>query len=221
MKKFLAILASVILASAMLASCGDDNGSSSDSSSNVSSSVTSDVESSEEPSVPSEDSSAESSEEASSDVTAEAIYDAINAAFAEKYPEAGMVIPNMPMAVDETTLNDKFGISSDMVTDYKGEIAGMMTNCDMLLVVKAADGKLEDVKAALEQAKADQTAQFEMYGVMGNIERTQAAKVVTNGDYAALIMVGIMPDNAEGTVDFTEDVQLAEDTFNATIDAGK
>ncbi len=218
MKKFFAILMSIIVASAALVSCGNDKGSSSDSSSSSSVSDTNTESSGEESS---STTSEESSEEASGEVTAAAIYDAINAAFAEKYPDAGMVIPNMPMEVDETTLKDKFGISSDMVTDYKGEIAGMMTNCDMLLIVKAAEGKLEDVKAALEQAKADQTAQFEMYGVMGNIERTQAAKVVTNGDYAALIMVGIMPEDETATVDFTEDVQLAEDTFNATIDAGK
>ena len=218
MKKFFAILMSIIVASAALVSCGNDKGSSSDSSSSSSVSDTNTESSGEESS---STTSEESSEEASGEVTAAAIYDAINAAFAEKYPDAGMVIPNMPIEVDETTLKDKFGISSDMVTDYKGEIAGMMTNCDMLLIVKAAEGKLEDVKVALEQAKADQTAQFEMYGVMGNIERTQAAKVVTNGDYAALIMVGIMPEDETATVDFTEDVQLAEDTFNATIDAGK
>ena len=217
MKKFFAILMSIIVASAALVSCGNDKGSSSDSSSSSSVSDTNTESSGEESS---STTSEESSEEASGEVTAAAIYDAINAAFAEKYPDAGMVIPNMPIEVDETTLKDKFGISSDMVTDYKGEIAGMMTNCDMLLIVKAAEGKLEDVKVALKQAKADQTAQFEMYGVMGNIERTQAAKVVTNGDYAALIMVGIMPEDETATVDFTEDVQLAEDTFNATIDAG-
>ena len=219
MKKFFAILMSIIVASAALVSCGNDKGSSSDSSSSSSVSDTSTESSGTESSDTT--SSEGSSETASGEVTAAAIYDAINEAFAEKYPDAGMVIPNMPMEVDETTLKDKFGITTDMVTDYKGEIAGMMTNCDMLLIVKAADGKLEDVKAALEKAKDDQTAQFEMYGVMGNIERTQAAKVVTNGDYAALIMVGIMPEDETATVDFTEDVQLAEDTFNATIDAGK
>lgn len=42
-----------------------------------------------------------------------------------------------------------------MAESFKGEIAGVMTNCDMLVVVKAKDGKIEDVKAALEAAKAD------------------------------------------------------------------
>ena len=149
--------------------------------------------------------------------TAEEVFDAINAAFAEKYPDVGMVIPNMPMDVDDTILEEKFGITSDMAESYKGQVAGMMTNCDMLIVVKAKDGKLEDVTKALEKAKEDQTAQFEFYAVMGNDKRLEASKIVTNGNFAALLMVGIVGEGAEDTFDFTEDVKLAEDTFNKAI----
>ena len=198
MKKILAVLLAALMTSAVMVSCGDNTGSSS-SSSSVSSEVENNI----------------------SSATSEEVYDAINAAFAEKYPDAGMVIPQMPMEVDETTLKDKFGITTDMVEDYKGEIAGSMTNCDMLLVVKVKEGKMEEVKAALEKAKEDQTIQFEHYGVMGNIERTAAAKVVENGNFAALIMVGIMDSGSDEAPDFTSDVQLAEDTFNETVDAGK
>ena len=68
----------------------------------------------------------------------------------------------------------------------------------------------------LEKGKEAQQAAFESYGVMGNLERLDASKIVTNGNYAALLMVGIM-DTEDETVDFTEDVKLAEDTFNNTI----
>lgn len=198
MKKILAVLLAALMASAVMVSCGEKNGNSG-SPSSVSSEAQNTI----------------------SSATSEEVYDAINAAFAEKYPDAGMVIPNAPMEMDETTLNDKFGITTDMVEDYKGEMAGMMTNCDMLLVVKVKEGKMEDVKAALEKAKDDQTAQFEWYAVMGNAERTAAAKVVENGNFAALIMVGIMDIGSDEAPDFTSDVQLAEDTFNKTVDAGK
>ena len=198
MKKILAVLLAALMTSAVMVSCGDNTGSSG-SSSSVSSEVENNI----------------------SSATSEEVYDAINAAFAEKYPDDGMVIPQMPMEVDETTLKDKFGITTDMVEDYKGEIAGSMTNCDMLLVVKVKEGKMEEVKAALEKAKEDQTLQFEHYGFMGNIERTAAAKVVENGNFAALIMVGIMDGGSDEAPDFTSDVQLAEDTFTETVDAGK
>lgn len=153
-----------------------------------------------------------------SNVTAGEVFDAINAAFAEKYADMDVegAIPNMPMNIDDTTLQEKFGIDPEITEDYKGQIAGMMTNCDMLLVVKAKDGKLEDVVKGLEKGKEAQQAAFESYGVMGNLERLDASKIVTNGNYAALLMVGIMDTEAE-TVDFTEDVKLAEDTFKNTI----
>lgn len=162
-----------------------------------------------------------SSGAAVSNATSAEIFDAINSAFAEKYPDAGAVIPNMPQDVDDTVLQDKFGIDVGDVEDYKGQIAGTMTNCDMLLIVKAKDGRIDSVRASLESAKEAQTEQFASYGVMGNIERTAASKVVTNGNYAALIMVGVLPDDPDAALDFDSDVKLAEDTFNRTIDGTK
>lgn len=163
-----------------------------------------------------EGSSSESSVSAAADVTAAEVFDAINNAFAEKYEDLEGAIANMPMDVDDATLQEKFGIDPSEVEDYKGQIAGMMTNCDMLIVVKAKEGELDNVVTGLQKAKENQTLQFESYGVMGNLERLDAAKVVTNGNFAALLMVGVMDDEAE-TADFTEDVKLAEDTFNDTI----
>ncbi len=155
--------------------------------------------------------------EVKENATSAEIFDAINSAFAEKYPDVGAVIPNAPQDVDDAVLKDKFGIDVDDVEDYKGQIAGMMTNCDMLLIVRAKDGKIDSVRSSLESAKEAQTEQFASYGVMGNSERTAAAKVVTNGDYAALIMVGVLPDDPDAALDFDSDVKLAEDTFNKTI----
>ena len=97
----------------------------------------------------------------------------------------------------------------------------MMTNCDMLIVVKAKEGKVEDVKAALEAAKKAQAAQFENYPVMANDVRIEDSKVVENGRYVALLMVGVLTDDNESDPDFTEDVQMAEDAFNTAIEAGK
>lgn len=198
MKKILAILLAALMASAALVSCGtkeNDNGSA--------------------PGV-----SSGASTEKESTATAEEVFDAINKAFDEKYNEGGAIL-NFPESIDAEVLKEKFGITAEMAESFKGEIAGVMTNCDMLVVVKAKDGKIEDVKAALEAAKADQAQQFEFYPVMGNDVRIEASKVVTNGNYAALLMVGVLTDDNEDDPDFTEDVQMAEDAFNAAIEAGK
>ena len=69
----------------------------------------------------------------------------------------------------------------------------MMTNCDELVVVQAKKGEVENVREALEKALQDQKDAFGFYPVMNNTERLDAAKVVTQGDYAALLIVGISP----------------------------
>ena len=204
MKKILALLLAALMASATLASCGNAGNGSSGSSSSVSSEAGTNKEST---------------------ATAEEVFDAINKAFADKYgandPGITGAINNMPAAVDDQLLKEQLGISPDLYESYKGEIAGMMTNCDMLIVVKAKEGKVEDVKAALEAAKKAQAAQFENYPVMANDVRIEDSKVVENGRYVALLMVGVLTDDNESDPDFTEDVQMAEDAFNAAIEAGK
>lgn len=178
------------------------------------SSVSSSAPSSSNTENPSE-SSDESSE--STGVSASVVYSAINGAFQSQYGHDA--IPSMTMTVDDTILTEKFHLTSDMVESYAGAIAGIMTNCDELLVVQAKDGQIDHVKAALEQALADQNAAFGWYAVMNNAERLEAAKVVVKGNYAALLIVGISPENAEdeGAVDFSGDVSLAENAFYGAI----
>ena len=189
MKKFISLLLCGILAVTMFVSCGTKK----------------------------EDTAApESSAAAVPTATAEEVFAAIDAAFVEQFGELGATgaISNMPMDVDDMTLSEKFGIDPAIVESYKGQIAGMMTNCDMLVVVKAKEGQIDAVVAGLEKGKADQTAQFEFYPVAGNDLRLEASKIVTNGDYAALLMVGVIDEDAP---DFTDDVTMAEDAFNTAI----
>ena len=54
---------------------------------------------------------------------------------------------------------------------------------------------------------------------MDNPERLEAAKVVTEKDFAALLIVGISPDDPDLPVDFTEDVEMAEKAFRNAVRA--
>ncbi|MBR6789464.1 MAG: DUF4358 domain-containing protein [Oscillospiraceae bacterium] len=199
MKKFFALFVCAVMAVSMFASCGGKKEETPESSAPESSAPAADP-------VPT--------------ATAEEIFAAIDAAFVEEFSdlEATGAISNMPMDVDDTVLTEKFGIDPADVESYKGQIAGMMTNCDMLMVVKAKEGKMDAVLAGLEKAKADQTTQFEFYPVAGNDLRLEASKIVQNGDYAALLMVGVVDNDAP---DFTDDVKMAEDAFNTAIEESK
>ena len=98
--------------------------------------------------------------------------------------------------------------------------AGMMTNCDELLVVQAKDGKVNEVKAALEQRLSEQKDSFAHYPVMFNDVRLDDAKVVVKGNYVALLIVGVITDEIDeaGEADFTGDVEMAENAFYSAID---
>ncbi|MCI6024030.1 MAG: DUF4358 domain-containing protein [Candidatus Faecivivens sp.] len=151
------------------------------------------------------------------DTTAGEVYNAVQSAFLEKYGSEAIL--NAPTDIDDTVLSEQFHLSSSDVEDYRGVTAGMMTNCDALLVVKARSGKLEAVRDALSQALEEQRAQFSWYAVMDNPERLEAAKVVTEKDFAALLIVGISPDDPDLPVDFTEDVEMAEKAFRNAVRA--
>ncbi|HIT79570.1 MAG TPA: DUF4358 domain-containing protein [Candidatus Faecivivens stercorigallinarum] len=170
---------------------------------------------SSESSASSETSSSSESSEAATGVSAQDIYSAIDAAFQNKYGHGP--IANAPFAIDDVTLSEKFHISTDQVVSYSGVVAGMMTNCDELLVVQAKDGEIDNVKAALQQALSEQKDAFSWYGVMYNTERLDAAKVIVSGNYAALLIVGVSPENEETSVDFSSDVSMAENAFYGAI----
>ena len=146
-------------------------------------------------------------------ITAESVYNAMDKAVANRHTGVDAAIMNMPMPVDDMILTDMFGINTSDVNTYKGVCAGSMTNCDIMIVVEAKDGKKDVVKKALEEKLSAQKAQFEHYGVMGNIERLEAAKIVDKGNFVALLIVGIMGEGEE-TYDCAGDVSAAVSAFN-------
>lgn len=150
-----------------------------------------------------------------STATAEEVYDAIQAAFTETYGHEA--IEMMPTDVNDTILAEKFHLSPDQVEGYRGVIAGSMTNCDELLVVQAKDGEIENVEAALLQALDEQKEAFGWYAVMNNPERLDAAKVVTEGNFSALLLVGVSPDDDTVEANFENDVAMAEKAFRDAV----
>ena len=168
------------------------------------------------PKPPASSSTPSSDSKPSVSVDASAVYDAMDRAIVARHKGVDAAIMNLPMAVDDNTLTDAFGISVSDVVSYKGTYAGSMTNCDIMLVVEAKDGKADTVKKALQDKQAAQKKQFEHYGVMGNIERLDASKVVSNGNFVALLIVGVMGDGEE-TYDCAGDVSAASSAFTNSL----
>ncbi len=106
--------------------------------------------------------------------------------------------------VTQEMLSDMYGIDDTMAEDFYGKYAQVMPGVDDVVIVKAKEGKIEDVKAALEKRKEARIA--EQY-LPDMISKAEAGKVVTKGDYAALLIVG------DTTKDISEEIDKAEEIF--------
>ncbi len=168
------------------------------------------------PKPPESSNSSSSSSKPSTSVSASDVYDAMDSAIVARHKGVDAAIMNLPMSVDDNTLTDMLGISMSDVVSYKGVYAGSMTNCDMMIVVEAKDDKVDTVKKALQDKQAAQKKQFENYGVMGNIERLDASKVISSGNFAALLIVGVMGEG-EDTYDCAGDVSAASAAFTNAL----
>ena len=185
-------LASLILACGIIATgCGDDK------TENTNEPVDNNVEQTE----------SESTE--NSEISPASILEKIKAAYGEDY------LPNVPL--DEEMVKETFKLDLGLVEEYVAEMPMIGAHPDKVLIVKAKDGKVEDVVAQLEAARTDMIENGLHYPM--NLEKVQSAKVVSKGNYAAFLLVGSannMSDDEEERLKFAEDeVQKAVTAFNS------
>lgn len=110
----------------------------------------------------------------------------------------------MPAQVDDTMLKDLFYVDPEDAASYSGQFAQVNVSSANILIVEAKDsGKVETISAALERRKQDMMTSFEMY-LADQYEIAQNAKIITKGNYVALLMI--------------DEVDRAEEIFNAAFE---
>lgn len=127
---------------------------------------------------PSVDDSAQESQEGISEQMA-AIRQAVVDALGDNY------WPNSPIPAEYLEGN---GLTSEMYTDFWGEMPMISVNVDTIIVIKAAEGQVEEVQKVLNSyrdAKVNDTMQYPM-----NIGKIQASQVETVGDYVCFLQLG-------------------------------
>ena len=115
---------------------------------------------------------------------AEVSYDV--SAVAKTIEEANPIRMSTP--VDEFYM-EFLGIDADMYEAYAGSYCPIMPGVDIILVVQAKEGKAADVKAKLEQRKAEIVAANENY-VGALLDKAEAGRIVEKGNYLALVIAG-------------------------------
>lgn len=136
------------------------------------------------------------------DVTCAKLEEAVAQALGDNYyPQE-----NMPSVED-------LGITADMYTDFVYSVPMISVNVDTLIIVKAAEGKADDVKAALD-AYRDMNINNSMQYPM-NISKVQNSIVEQFGDYVAFIQLGAGVGNDASYDAYEKDNTLSDDALAA------
>lgn len=172
----------VILCCAMLlAACGsaaDSAPAASESTAAVSSEASSTAESTEAAS--SEESSPAAAEEANT-----ANLDAAVAAIEAVNPIAN------PRALDDFSVENELMLTMDNIVAYKGDVTNDQADCGLVFVAQAKDGQVDAVKSELEAYKESLSANDLYAEFADKIALAKDARIVTNGNYVAIVIAGI------------------------------
>lgn len=93
-----------------------------------------------------------------------------------------------PREIDDFSIENDFGFAEGDVEEYLGKISNDQGDSGMILLIKAAEGKGDAVKTALETYKADQVAFYGNYAEFAQgMALIQDGRIVQNGDYVFLV----------------------------------
>ena len=85
----------------------------------------------------------------------------------------------------------------------------MNTSADHLIGLKVKDGKVDEVRTALENRKNEIVKNFEEY-LPDQYEKAQAGRIIQKGNYLFLVIGG----NADAKDEFDGEMNRAEETIN-------
>lgn len=185
MKKIISIM--LILASlASFASCGN-GGNGNDTSADTSTSGTTTGETSAD----STETSAPETTPPTSDVSAADIGKAVADEYGDEY------VPDMD--IDADILDATYGIKPEWYDDFFGQAPMINVNIDTFIAVKAKADKVSDVEKALnDYAEYKKTDAF---NYPKDVEKANACRVYTKGNYVFFIMLGALTDEVESMDD--------------------
>ncbi len=152
------------------------------------------TESSVESSVAQESSTVQESTMESSEASSESLSEEAGVWSEEMAGLRGAVVETLgdnywpTMAIPVEVLEANYGLTSDMYVDYMGEMPMMSAHVDTLLIVKAAEGKEEDVEKALQTYRDNIANDSMQYPT--NLGKVQASMVKRMDSYVVFALLG-------------------------------
>lgn len=101
-----------------------------------------------------------------------------------------------PRALDDFSVENELMLTMDNLVAYKGDVTNDQADCGLVFVAQAKEGKAADVEAEL-QAYKDSLSANDMYAEFADkIAMAKDARIVTNGNYVAIVIAGVGGDYA-------------------------
>ena len=94
----------------------------------------------------------------------------------------------MPVPVDAEYLN-YLSITEDMYESFAGSFTMISPGVDIIVAIEAKEGKVEDVKAALQAQKDYLAATNENY-IRSDFDKANAGRLVVKGNVVLLVIAG-------------------------------
>lgn len=102
-----------------------------------------------------------------------------------------------PRALDDFSVENELMLTMDNLVGYKGDVTNDQADCGLVFVAQAKDGQVDAVKAELEAYKESLSANDLYAEFADKIALAKDARIVTNGNYVAIVIAGISnPDYA-------------------------
>ena len=109
----------------------------------------------------------------------------------------------MPQKLDQTSLQEVFGLNPSDIEEYYGEYSSVNTSADHIIGVKVKEGRVDAVRSALEKRKETVVENFKEY-LPDQYDKAQAGKIIEKGNYLFLVIAG---DSTKG---YDREMQRAE-----------
>ena len=103
-----------------------------------------------------------------------------------------------PRALDDFSVENELMLTMDNIAGYKGDVTNDQADCGLVFVAQAKPGKAADVESEL-QAYKDSLSANDLYAEFADkVALAKDARIVTNGDYVAIVIAGISnPDYSD------------------------
>ena len=95
----------------------------------------------------------------------------------------------VPVAMAGDLTEEELTMMVEDMASWAGKYSMANVSADRLIVIEAAEGKVDVVKTALEAYRDNVAAQFELY-LAPQYEKAKAGRIVVKGNYVVLAILG-------------------------------